>query len=537
MIERVFGSRAAIIVIIGLVVVATLYVTTRDSAPTNVFTLESRALERLVAFSGTLVAQQSVSLAFEASGRVTEVRVETGDRVARGQILARLDSGSIEASLDRENAALTAEEARLAATLRGSRPEEIAVLKAELERAKSTQTETEQALLSSLSSAYAVADTALHKTADQLFDNPKILPRLIFKSKNSAEESRLESTRQDLELLLGAWRKEVNDLMSSLPRSPETSSLTRLIAAVGATAPKTDIVAYAEQSRTYLLTVNTFFNDLIDYTRDIISGGAITTTTIDTYTSLLTTERATILAELGSLNTALKAYIDAGRAVALYEANLSLSEAGASSEEVAEARARVAEQRARVSELAQQLEKYIVRAPFAGVVVNRSIEPGELANPAEPVISLDGEGAIEIKARISELDVIALQKNDAAEVTFDAYQDRGAVLARVTQVDPSETEENGVRGYGVTLAFDEEPEMARAGMTVNVLIKKREREAALAAPETYIRREGARSFVQVVRDDAVTEKEVTVGIGVPGGLVELVEGVSAGDTLSPYGTR
>ena len=130
--------------------------------------------------------------------------------------------------------------------------------------------------------------------------------------------------------------------------------------------------------------------------------------------------------------------------------------------------------------------------------------------------------------------MIALRSGQDASVTIDAYGENRTFDAHVTHVDPSETVQNGVAGYGVTLAFRSPSDEIKPGMTVNVLISIVERESALSAPSGYIRRDGDAAFVQVRTDKEVTEFPVELGTAVPGGLIEIVSGLQAGDSLLPY---
>lgn len=63
-----------------------------DALRVELFTVEERAVERHLQLTGTIQASDTVQLAFRQAGRVTSVLVREGDRIKRGQELARLDS-------------------------------------------------------------------------------------------------------------------------------------------------------------------------------------------------------------------------------------------------------------------------------------------------------------------------------------------------------------------------------------------------------------------------------------------------------------
>jgi HlyD family secretion protein len=68
---------------------------------------------------------RQVELAFNASGRVDEVLVHEGDRVKKGQLLARLDTTRLRLALDQATALAAAQRSQAAKLRVGSRPEEI----------------------------------------------------------------------------------------------------------------------------------------------------------------------------------------------------------------------------------------------------------------------------------------------------------------------------------------------------------------------------------------------------------------------------
>jgi membrane fusion protein (multidrug efflux system) len=78
------------------------------SAPlaVHVVAARGRTVDRSIDLTGSLLAENEATIAAEVEGRVTEVRVDLGSRVAQGDVLARLDRDMLAASLRQAEARL-----------------------------------------------------------------------------------------------------------------------------------------------------------------------------------------------------------------------------------------------------------------------------------------------------------------------------------------------------------------------------------------------------------------------------------------------
>ena len=86
--------------------------------------------------SGKVVPVQSVNISPKNPGVLSQLYVEQGDRIQKGQILARMDSAGIEAQRSQYRANLAQSQAQLAEAVAGSHPQEIAQARARLAQAQ-----------------------------------------------------------------------------------------------------------------------------------------------------------------------------------------------------------------------------------------------------------------------------------------------------------------------------------------------------------------------------------------------------------------
>ena len=119
----------------------------RPAPEVRTTTVERNTLLVVVSASGSVELEARVGLSFDVPGWVDEVTVEVGDRVAAGDVLARLGRAQLEVQKRQAEAARAAVEAQLAQLLSGARPEEVAAAEANL-RATEAQVEAAKANLS-----------------------------------------------------------------------------------------------------------------------------------------------------------------------------------------------------------------------------------------------------------------------------------------------------------------------------------------------------------------------------------------------------
>ena len=83
------------------------------AAPVKVVRVVREPIARSVTVSGTLAAEEQVTVSFKVTGRVEELRVDLGSTVSKGDVLARLTSTDFDLRLRQAEAALQQARARL----------------------------------------------------------------------------------------------------------------------------------------------------------------------------------------------------------------------------------------------------------------------------------------------------------------------------------------------------------------------------------------------------------------------------------------
>jgi len=252
--------------------------------------------------------------------------------------------------------------------------------------------------------------------------------------------------------------------------------------------------------------------------------GAIATQRLEEAAAAYETARAQLTAQEQQLlrlqSGARTEEIEAARAqvqaaeAALREARAGRGGVAAREREADAAAAQVAQAQAALRAAQAQLSYATVRSPFAGVVVEKHKEVGEMASPYEPIYSVANLQQIWVTAEIDEEDVAAVAVGQRVTVTLDAFPGRAAtgVVARVGQVAQSR-EVGRVRAKVVpariTLVRSTLP--LRPGMEVNVTGSLPTGRTTLLVPNDAIFRSGDQDRVYVIADQRAHVRTVTIG--------------------------
>lgn len=179
-----------------------------------------------------------------------------------------------------------------------------------------------------------------------------------------------------------------------------------------------------------------------------------------------------------------------------------------------------------LSQLEAKRADYILTAPADGTMVTRLSKTGDFAAAATPMATLAQENSLGIEVSIDEIYIEKVFAGQEAYVTFtdDSGEDH-TYAATVRRVAEDGIVSGGVTDYTVELNL-ESTEGLRAGMNVFVSIVTAKKEDCLRVPTSAV----SGDTVQV-QNGGKTE-EVTVRTGVSGGgYTEILEGLSAGDTV------
>ncbi len=191
--------------------------------------------------------------------------------------------------------------------------------------------------------------------------------------------------------------------------------------------------------------------------------------------------------------------------------------------------------RAAVRTVANQMEKTKIYAPFNGVVTAVDIEEGEVATVGMAVISVAGEGNMEIESNIPESDIAEVSSGQKAETTFDALSNEDIFEAEVMEIDPASTVIQGVVYYRTKMKLIGSDDRIKIGMSLDADILTAKKENVLMIPERAVKTENGVKMVEILLAENKTRKvEVKTGLKGDSGMIEIISGINEGDKVVTF---
>lgn len=191
----------------------------------------------------------------------------------------------------------------------------------------------------------------------------------------------------------------------------------------------------------------------------------------------------------------------------------------------------------------QQMEDMIIRAPFAGVIVAKNAQPGEMISPVSAgggftrtgIGTIVDMSSLEIEIDVNEAYINRVAAGQKVVATLDAYPD-WKIPAHVIAIIPTADRQRAT--VEVRVGFDELDPRVLPDMGVKVAFQEavrsdvppQQRVSGVLVPKSALRSRDGRDYVLVVNDGVVERRAVAAGDS-RGSDILLSSGVAAGESV------
>jgi HlyD family secretion protein len=211
------------------------------------------------------------------------------------------------------------------------------------------------------------------------------------------------------------------------------------------------------------------------------------------------------------------------------------------------AKAQVAASQSRIAEAQQAVDNCTIKAPFAGIVVSKDAQVGEMVSPISAgggftrtgIATIVDMNSNEIEVDVNESYIARVQDGQPVTAILDAYPDweipskvrtiiptadrqKATVKVRISflKLDPRILPDMGIKVTFLGAAQKEEPGAKAGGPLV---------------PQNAVRDDAGKKIVFLVKDDHLERRAITLG-GTHGSDTEVVAGLAVGDTVVVNGS-
>ena len=502
--HRMRKIRWPALAIVGVLVAGsgTAYAVTNDGSAGNYRTVRAAKgdVEQVLSTSGTVDAARRADLEFATSGTVASVKVAIGDTVKAGQVVATLDTDTLEAAVIRAKASV----ARAVAQLES---DEDAQAQTVSDAASSPQASKPQGNDTPSSGTGSDSDTAATLAA------LKAQQEAVVKAQSAA--SAAIAAAKDA---LAAQAEACADAYQDQPTSDPTQGADAQVASAATDDNAACTAALAE--------VQARQDDVSDAQDALADALSTLASTLSDALAALTASGSPTGSPTGSASARTSA------AAAATDAP-SASGSDATSGTVTAARlaadqAQIEQARADLVDARQQLRQAVLRSTRSGRVVALDLAKGDSVAAGDTVATVVGGRAVTIETTVAESRIGQVKVGQKVRVTTPGETEtaEGTVTAIGLVADSS----SGTASYPVTVSVEDPAISLPAGSQAMLAIVLATATDVVTVPTSAVTRRGDGAVVQTWDGSTLSRRAVTIGT-VGTSEVEITDGLDVGDEV------
>jgi HlyD family secretion protein len=520
-------KKALLIIIVVILVVWKIF--SGNSVTIAIGELKTGTLREVVTVSGSVEPSQDSFLSFEKAGKIDKINVSVGDRVVTGQVLANLSNGSDYAAVLSAKANLSQAEANLEDVKNGPSESDLRLKEDTVSAAKTNLSNANLAVQDTLRSVNASLNDLVRNKLGSFFTNSSGFYRLNYNGCDQNFSSQIELERKSID-------KNISDLSTLSTNFVLTQD------------DNTDNQNIDQAQNLASLSAKNVSNLIDDISSLLTYPCAISDTSLDSQRSVISSIKSTISTTISSINTSKTQITNYRNAYSSSLLSLNQLKAGASSERIKSLSAQVESARASLLSAESNNNKNYLIAPFSGVVTEVNLNLGEISSPNIPAIKMISDGNFEIKAKLTEIDVVKVKTGNTVKITLDTYGDSVEFDGVVSQVDPAATTVNGVSNYYAKINFLNNDPRIKSGMNASAEINTNTKENTNYVSNKFVLIKNGVATVKVIKDISKIKKTTTsdtdpnieirkIDIGIRGadGEIEVLSGITSSDKLFGVG--
>jgi len=466
-------------------------------------------IQEELSFVGNIVAASEVIVFPETPGKITQISVDEGSKVSKGDVIAKIEDKELKLQVKQAEAAVEAaavglEQARSLSEVR---------IRSQIAQAQAGFTTAQAALRQ-------VQDLAEKRTVSQLEQAEAGLAAIkasLKKIKDGArdeEKRQVEATVQQAKAGLDnakADLERIENLYAAGAVSKQTLDATR----TGATVAEAQYEAASQQLK--LVETGAREEDILaveSQVRQAEAGLELARSMAETRSWEKDIEMAQ-----GQYNQA-KAALDATKALEKarsWEAEITAAEMGLKQAQTG-------------LELAKEmLSNATITAPISGIVSKRTLDKGSMAVPGMPLFTIVDMDKVKAVVNVTEANLSKISPDDEVDVSVEAFPEE-PMKGKITMISP--TLKAMSRTASVEITIGNSSHRLKPGMfaKVTILVEVHKNTVVVRRSAVLEDRASGDKYLFVVNNNMAEKRRVEIGIATSD-VMEILSGINPGEKV------
>jgi HlyD family secretion protein len=172
----------------------------------------------------------------------------------------------------------------------------------------------------------------------------------------------------------------------------------------------------------------------------------------------------------------------------------------------------------KLNDLKEDLNDYYINAPLSGILSTLNIKKGDLIASNQIIGTIITNQKI-AKISLNEIDAAKVKVGQNAILTFDALPDL-RIKGKVIEISPVGKEEQGVVSYDVKISLEKENKEIKPGMSVNAEIITYSKSNILLIPNSAIKSYKTGKYVEIVKNYILNKIDTVSPVVIPEEIIE-----------------
>lgn len=187
---------------------------------------------------------------------------------------------------------------------------------------------------------------------------------------------------------------------------------------------------------------------------------------------------------------------------------------------------KLAEAQARMMKIS--LDDAVVRAPFAGTIARRLVQPGEKVSSDSSIVSVVDLRQMLLEAAVPATEIPSVKVGQAVRFKVGGFGER-EFTGEVQRINPVTTE--GSRAITIYVAVANADRALKGGMFAQGELVLSSTQPVLAVPQAAVHSEAGVPFVYTLAGGKIGRVQLTLGDQTDGAYVEVDSGLKAGERV------